>query len=47
MKLVINLKLDFQRDGEKAKPTKVAPYVRIRNGKKELVRGYTLKKKGL
>ena len=47
MKLVINLKLDFQQDGEKAKPTKVAPYVRVRNGKKELVRGYILKKKGL
>ena len=47
MKLVINLKLDFQQDVEKAKPTKIAPYVRVRNGKKELVRGYTLKKKGL
>ena len=47
MKLVINLKLDFQQDSEKAKPTKVAPYVRVRNGKKELVKGYTLKKKGL
>ena len=34
MKLVINLKLDFQQDGEKAKPTKVAPYIRVRNGKK-------------
>ena len=47
MKLVINLKLDFQQDDEKTKPTKVVPYVRVRNGKKELVRGYTLKKKGL
>ena len=47
MKLVINLKLDFQQDSEKTKPTKVAPYVRVRNGNKELVRGYTLKKKGL
>ena len=47
MKLVINLKLDFQQDVEKTKPTKVAPYVRVRNGKKELVGGYTLKKKGL
>ena len=32
MKLVINLKLDFQQDDEKAKPTKVVPYVRVRNG---------------
>ena len=47
MKIVINLKLDFQQDDEKTKPTKVAPYVRVRNGKKELVRGYILKKKGL
>ena len=27
MKLVINLKLDFQQDDEKTKPTKVVPYV--------------------
>ena len=47
MKLVINLQLDFQQDIENNKPTKVAPYVRVRNGKKELVRGYTPKKKGL
>jgi hypothetical protein len=47
LKLVINLKLDFQQDVEKTKPTKVAPYVRVRNGKKELVKGYVLKKKGL
>ena len=42
MKLVINLKLDFQQDVEKTKPTKVAPYVRVRNGKKELVRVISL-----
>ena len=47
MKLVINLKLDFQQDVEKTKPTKVASYVRVRKGKKELVKGYVLKKKGL
>ena len=47
MKLVINLKLDFQQDVEKNKPTKVAPYIRVRNVKKELVRVYILKKKGL
>ena len=47
MKLVINLKLDFQQDDEKTKPAKVAPYIRVRNGKIELVKGYTLKKKGL
>ena len=47
MKTVINLKLEIRSDCEKTKPTKVAPYVRVRNGKKELVRGYILKKKGL
>ena len=47
MKTVINLKLEIRSDSEKTKPNKVAPYVRVRNGKKELVRGYILKKKGL
>ena len=47
MKTVINLKLEIRSDSEKTKPTKVAPYIRVRNGKKELVKGYIPKKKGL
>ena len=46
MKLVINLKLDFQQDVEKAKPTKVAPYVRVRNGKKRTSKRIYSEEKG-
>lgn len=44
MKKVIIVRLEIRLDCEKAKPTKVAPYVRYRNGKKELVKGYVRKK---
>ena len=44
---VVKLRLEIRLDCEKAKPTKVAPYVRFRNGKKELVRGYVRKNREL
>ncbi len=44
---VIKLRLEIRLDCEKDKPTKVAPYVRFRNGKKELVKGYVRKNRGL
>ena len=37
-------KVEFFSDNEKTKPTKVAPYTRVRNGKKEYVNGYIRKK---
>ena len=40
----ITFKVEFFSDNEKVKPTKVVPYTRIRNGKKELVKGYIRKK---
>ena len=40
----ISIKVEFFSDNEKPKPTKVAPYVRTRNGKKEYVKGYIRKK---
>ena len=39
----IIVRLEIRLDREKDKPTKVAPYVRFRNGKKELVKGYVRK----
>lgn len=45
MKLVIDLKVEIRQDCEKDKPVKVAPYIRVRNGRKELVRGYSRKKR--
>ena len=47
MKKCIKLKLVLQLDCEKTKQTKVAPYVRFRNGKKELVKGYVRKNREL
>lgn len=47
MKKVIIVRLEIRLDREKGKPTKVAPYVRIRNGKKELVKGYVRKNREL
>ena len=44
---VIKLRLEIRLDCEKDKPTKVAPYVRSRNGKKELVKGYVRKNREL
>lgn len=40
----ITIKVEYFSDNEKPKPTKVAPYTRVRNGKKELVKGYVRKK---
>ena len=47
MNKVIIVWLEIRLDCEKAKQTKVAPYVRFRNGKKELVKGYVRKNRGL
>lgn len=44
---IVKERLEIRLDSEKAKPTKVAPYVRFRNGKKELVKGYVRKNRGL
>ena len=41
---MITVRLEIRLGCEKSKPVKVAPYIRIRNGKKELVRGYKKKK---
>ena len=37
---LITVRLEIRLGCEKSKPVIVAPYIRIRNGKKELVRGY-------
>lgn len=47
MKHEILLRLEIRLDREKAKQTKVAPYIRYRNGKKELVKGYVRKNREL
>ncbi len=47
MKKVIIVRLEIRLDCEKTKQTKVAPYVRHRNGKKELVKGYVRKNREL
>lgn len=47
MKKAIIVRLEIRLDCEKTKPTKVAPYVRFRNGKKELVKGYVRKNREL
>lgn len=47
MNKVIIVRLEIRLDCEKAKQTKVAPYLRFRNGKKELVKGYVRKNRGL
>jgi len=47
MNKVIKLTLEFRLDCDKSKLVKVKPYIRVRNGKKELVSGYTKKIKGL
>ena len=44
---VVKLRLEIRLDCEKAKQTKVEPYVRFRNGKKELVKGYIRKNREL
>lgn len=44
MKKVLTIRFEIISDNEKSKPTKVAPYTRVRNGKKELVKGYIRKK---
>ena len=40
----ISIKVEYFSDSEKTKPTKVAPYIRTRNGKREYVKGYIRKK---
>ena len=40
----ITIKVEYFSDKEKTKPTKVTPYMRTRNGKKEFVKGYIRKK---
>ena len=47
MNKVIKLTLELRLDCEKCRLVKVKPYFRVRNGKKELVKGYTKKIKGL
>ena len=47
MKHEILLRLEIRLDCEKTKQTKVAPYIRFRNGKKELVKGYVRKNREL
>ncbi len=47
MNKVIVVRLEIRLDREKDKPAKVAPYVRFRNGKKELVKGYVRKNREL
>ena len=44
MKNVITIRFEIISDNEKSKLTKVAPYTRVRNGKKEHVKGYFRKK---
>jgi hypothetical protein len=43
-KHAIIVRLEIRQDSEESKQTKVAPYVRVRNGRKELVKGYIRKK---
>ena len=43
-KFKLTLEIHLDSENQKTTKTKVAPYVRVRNGKKELVRGYTRKK---
>ena len=47
MRKTIVVRLEIRLDREKTKQTKVAPYVRFRNGKKELVKGYVRKNREL
>ncbi len=47
MNKVIIVRLEIRLDRERSKQTRVAPYVRFRNGKKELVKGYVRKNRGL
>ena len=44
MKKVLTIRFEIISDNEKPQPTKVAPYTRVRNGKKEHVKGYIRKK---
>lgn len=47
MRKIVKLRLEIRLDCENAKQTKVAPYVRVCNGKKELVKGYVRKNREL
>ena len=47
MRKAIIVRLEIRLDCENAKQTKVTPYVRVRNGKKELVKGYVRKNREL
>ena len=39
MKKVLTIRFEIISDNEKPKPTKVAPYTRMRNGKRNLLKG--------
>ena len=43
-KQVLTIRFEIISDSDKSKPTNVEPYTRIRNGKKEYVKGYIRKK---
>ena len=47
MRKAIIVRLEIRLDRDKDKPTKVAPYVRFRNGKIEFVKGYVRKNREL
>ena len=44
MKKVLTIRFEIISNNEKTKLTKVVPYTRVRNGKKEHVKGYIRKK---
>lgn len=44
---IVKVRLEIRLDCEKTKQTKVVPYVRYHFGKKELVKGYVRKNRGL
>ncbi len=47
MRKTIIVRLEIRLDCDKTKQTRVAPYVRCRNGKKEFVKGYVRKNREL
>ena len=47
MNRLIRFTLEIRSGEVKSKPVKVASYIRVRNGKKELVKGYVRKNRTL
>lgn len=47
MNRLIRFTLEIRSDEVKSKPVKVASYIRVRKGKKELVKGYVRKNRTL